>query len=125
MIPFPHAPGALGNFSPAQYVNAGKLHLGGIFSNYMLNAAGGNLSALPAMYLRPGISDMSPSHPTGLTAPSMATRFQHGGGEQEQGLDFRRSSIDKLRMKAKEHSTGMDRSSVSSSPEIDCSQPKS
>lgn len=118
MITLPHGPNALSNIA-AQYMQ-GKINFSGLFPSYMMNGGGPVPAGFPGVYLRPGIHDLASAH--AAAAASAASFTQHMNGkfyspEPEQGLDFRRSSIDKLRMKAQEHSTGVDRSSPNS-PEI-------
>lgn len=98
----------LGNM--AQYMN--KMNAGGLFSNYFASAAtsSSHLGAIPAMYMRAGLSEITAAaqaHAAAAFSSQLASRFPQ---EQEQGLDFRRSSIDKLRLKAKEHTTQSDKS---------------
>lgn len=63
------------------------------------------------MYMRAGLSDISAiaqAQAAAALSSQLAGRFQMS--EPEQGLDFRRSSIDKLRLKAKEHTVQTDKS---------------
>lgn len=121
MLPFPHGPGPLNNIAARLVQN--KFNIGGFFSNYMMGggSSAGALGGLHSLYLRPGVSDLAQSgSPLGMV-PSLSSRLQ--ASQPEEGLDFRRSSIDKLRMKAKEHTPSGDRSSATNSPEHDRSSP--
>ena len=91
----------------AQYVQ-GKLHFGGMFSNYMLNMNAANQLGVPGVYLGANLNGLV-AHSAGM-GPIPVSRYS--SSDSDDSLDFRRSSIDKLRMKAKEHST-------TSSPEPD------
>lgn len=107
MLSLPHGGTSLGNMA-AQYMQ-GKLNLGGLFSNYLTYNSNGGLSGFPSIYMRhPGLSDLAAAAAIGS---QINPRYQ---SEPEQGLDFRRSSIDKLRLKAKEHSSDMEKSDTSS-----------
>ena len=108
MMSLAQTPGGLSNIA-AQYVQ-GKLHFGGMFSNYMLNMNANSLG-VPGIYLGANLNGLAGT-PTGIS-PAPVTRYS--SSDSDDGLDFRRSSIDKLRLKAKEHSTGID--VVASSPE--------
>lgn len=82
----------------------GKLN-GGLFSNYLTLNSNGGINGFPSIYMRhPGFTDLATAAAIGS---QLNSRFQ---SEPEQGLDFRRSSIDKLRLKAKEHSSDIERS---------------
>ena len=112
MMSLPHGPSALSSIA-AQYMQ-GKFNFGGLFPGYMMNGATPVPAGYPGVYIRPSIHELVSSH---ASAASTLMNGRFHSPEPEQGLDFRRSSIDRLRMKAQEHSTGMDRSSPDS-PEI-------
>ena len=108
MLFLPHGGSSLSNMA-AQYMQ-GKLNIGGLFNNYLTVSANGALNGLPSLYMRhPGLSDLAAAAAIGTQLNS-----RYIGSEPEQGLDFRRSSIDKLRLKAKEHSTDFDKSNPGS-----------
>ena len=111
MLSLSQAPGAIGNIA-AQYVQ-GKLHFGGMFSNYMLNMNANSLG-VPGLYLGANLNGLSAAA-AGLGAPPLS-RYS-SSGESDDSLDIRRTSIDKLRLKAQEHATGMDRAGSSPEPE--------
>lgn len=111
MMGLPHGPSALSNIA-AQYMQ-GKINFNGLFPGYMMNTGAPLPATIPNVYLRPGLHDLASAH-----AAAAASIGQHISGrfhstEPEQGLDFRRSSIDKLRLKAQEHSTTVDTSNPS------------
>ena len=110
MLSLSQAPGGISNIA-AQYVQ-GKLHFGGMFSNYMLNMNASSLG-VPGLYLGANLNGLSATA-AGLGTPPL-TRYS--STESEDSLDFRRTSIDKLRLKAQEHSTGMERVNGSPEPE--------
>ncbi|XP_052797283.1 retinal homeobox protein Rx3-like [Mya arenaria] len=106
LLSVPHGSAMLGNM--AQYMN--KMNSGGFFTNYFTSNAGSHLGSLPAMYMRAGLSEITAAAQAQAAAAlsgQLAARYAH---EPEQGLDFRRSSIDKLRLKAKEHTVQGDKS---------------
>ncbi|KAK3605637.1 hypothetical protein CHS0354_032585 [Potamilus streckersoni] len=92
--------GSLNNLA-THYVQ-GKLPFGGLLSNYVVN---GSSLGVPGIYVGGNLGGLA--HTAGLAAPTSA-RYAR---EPEECLDFRRSSIDKLRMKAKEHSSALEPSS--------------
>lgn len=75
----------------AQYIQA-KMPFGGLISNYFVNA---NSLGVPGVFLGSGV----PGYSTSGFPPASTSRL----GMDAETLDLRRSSIDKLRMKAKEH----------------------
>ena len=105
MLSLSQAPGGLSNMA-AQYVQ-GKLHLGGMFSSYMLNMNASHLG-VPGVYLGGNLNGLV-AH-TAAMGPVPLSRYS--SSDSDDSLDYRRSSIDKLRLKAIEHSTA-------SSPEPD------
>ncbi|KAL4228248.1 hypothetical protein ACF0H5_013681 [Mactra antiquata] len=117
MMSLPPSPSALSNIA-AQYMH-GKMSFGGMLPGFMM-APG----SLPGAYLRPGIHELASAQAAAAASlqQQLGVRFQ--ATEPEQGLDFRRSSIDKLRLKAKEHSVSTSRSSPES-PEIQNARPRS
>lgn len=79
-----------GNLNLAAYYMQGKVPFGGLFAHHAVNS---NAFGVPSIFL--GGSRLSP--------PS-ASRLPY----ETESIDMRRSSIDKLRLKAKEHSANMD-----------------
>ena len=110
MLSLSQAPGGLSNIA-AQYVQ-GKLHFGGMFSNYMLNMNANSLG-VPGVYLGANLNGLV-AQGAGLGAVPVS---RYSSSDSEESLDFRRSSIDKLRLKAKEHAT-TDRVNSSPDPEV-------
>lgn len=101
MFFFPPGHTSLGNVA-AQYMQ-GKFNIGGLFSNYLTVTSNSGSSNMAPMYMRhPAIGDISPVRGHAVMGPQVTTTLN---SEDEQGLDFRKSSIDKLRLKAKEHSS--------------------
>ncbi|KAL3865545.1 hypothetical protein ACJMK2_042921 [Sinanodonta woodiana] len=80
----------------------GKLPFGGLLSNYVVN---GSSLGVPGIYVGGNLGGLAS---TAALAPPSSARYAR---EPEECLDFRRSSIDKLRMKAKEHSSTLEPSS--------------
>lgn len=86
-----------GNFNgiAAQYIQ-GKLPFGGLLSNYMVNS---NVYGVQGLILNSALRNMQ-SSPMGLVPARFPVDFE--------SVDMRKSSIDTLRMKAKDHSTTVD-----------------
>jgi hypothetical protein len=95
----------------------GKINFGGLFPNYMMSGGAPVPAGFPGVFMRPGIHDVASAHAAAAASLSQHINGRFHSPEPEQGLDFRRSSIDKLRLKAQEHSTGIDRASPGS-PDI-------
>ncbi|VDI56816.1 Hypothetical predicted protein [Mytilus galloprovincialis] len=82
-----------GNLNLAAYYMQGKIPFGGLFAHHAMNS---NAFGVPGIFLGGGGQRMPPSTTT--------SRLPY----ETESLDMRRSSIDKLRMKAKEHSANID-----------------
>ncbi|XP_064609346.1 retinal homeobox protein Rx-B-like [Liolophura sinensis] len=78
-----------------------KIPFGGLLSNYLVNPSAPG--SLPNILMASGFNMAAAGAPVGASLPSgMRFPFEHDS------IDVRKSSIDVLRMKAKEHSATMD-----------------
>lgn len=93
--------GNLNNFA-AHYMHT-KIPFGGLFANYMVNS---NSFGVPGVLMGGNLN--------GLSSASLNTQPLSRISLDTESLDLRRSSIDKLRLKAKEHSVVIDTSPKSS-----------
>jgi hypothetical protein len=82
-----------GNLNLAAYYMQGKVPFGGLFAHPAINS---NAFGVPNIFLGGGVQRLS-------TSPT-ATRHPY----ETESIDMRRTSIDKLRLKAKEHSANME-----------------
>lgn len=89
---------SINNMAAAHYMQ-GKMPFGGLLANYVVNT---NSFGIPGILLGGGIPGVPSS--SSLLSPPTSSRFNL----DPESLDLRRSSIDKLRLKAKEHSASSD-----------------
>lgn len=80
------------HYTMAHYIQQGKMPYGGLFANYVVNS---NSFGVPGMLFGGGLQSMG--------QPIIHSNSINRLALESESLDLRRSSIDKLRLKAKEH----------------------